>query len=49
MYFPEGFTISFNPTCPKCILRNHRKNYYELIVPEENKNRKLELRVAGYI
>jgi len=49
MYFPQGFTIAFNPPCPKCMLRNYKKSHYELIIPPEMKHRKLELRVAGYI
>lgn len=49
MYFPRGFTIAFTPSCPDCVLQNYKKNYYKLIVPENMRNRKLKLTVAGYI
>lgn len=49
MYFPKGFTLTFSPPCPDCLLQNYRKNYYQLVVAQAMAHRKLQVRVAGYI
>ena len=41
MYFKNGFTISFNPTCKDCVLQSTKKNYYKLIVSQNALHKKL--------
>ena len=50
LYFPDGFDVSFSPSCAKCFLRSvDKKNYYEVVVDDKAIFSTLQVRVAGPI